>query len=414
MPLTAVHLNAARPREKSYRLTDGAGMYLEVTPAGGRYWRLKYRFGGKEKRLALGVYPTVTLAEARKRRDRARELLSNGTDPGVAKQAVKRTQRLNAENSFEAIAREWWAKFSPTLSESHAKRNLRRLESHVFPTIGSMPVAEVDAPALLGVLRKLEARDTLETGHRVRSLVGQVLRYAIATGRATRDASADLRGALPQPQVRHHAAVLDPVALGGLLRAIDGYSGTAVVSAALKLAPLVFQRPGELRQADWGEFDLDAATWVIPSTRMKRTRAGKENGPDHIVPLSTQAVEILRQLHKLTGTGRFVFPSARGRDRCMSDMALQSAFRRMGIDSDTALPHGWRATARTLAVEALGVPAEVVEMQLSHEVRDSLGRAYNRVQWLAERRALMQRWADWLDELKRGAKVLPINGTNAI
>lgn len=413
MPLTAAHLNAARPGEKSYRLTDGAGMYLEVTPAGGRYWRLKYRFGGKEKRLAIGVYPTVTLAEARKRRDRARELLSNGTDPGAVKQAVKRTQRLNAENSFEAIAREWWTKFSPTLSDSHAKRNLRRLESHVFPSIGSMPVAEVDAPAILDALRRIEARGTLETAHRVRSLVGQILRYAIATGRATRDASADLRGALPQPQVKHHAALLDPVALGGLLRAIDGYTGTAVVAAALKLAPLVFQRPGELRQAEWTEFDLDNARWSIPATRMKRTREGKENGAAHLVPLSVQAVEILRELHKLTGKGRYVFPSARGGARPMSDMAMQSAFRRMGIDSDTALPHGWRATARTLAVEALGVAAEIVELQLSHEVRDSLGRSYNRTQWLDARRDLMQKWADYLDELKRGAQVVPIGGSAA-
>jgi len=250
------------------------------------------------------------------------------------------------------------------------------------------------------VLQRIEKRGTLETAHRLRVLVGQVMRYAISTGRASRDVSADLRDALPPAQVKHHAAVTDPVQLGALLRVIDGYTGTAVVSAALRLAPLLFQRPGELRQAEWAEFDLDGGMWTVPASRMKRKKAGKENGPNHLVPLSTQAVKILRELHALTGGGRYAFPSLRGADRPMSDMAMSAAFKRMGFDSETALPHGWRATARTLAVENLGVPADVVEMQLSHEVRDTLGRAYNRTQWLEQRRALMQRWAEYLDELK--------------
>lgn len=407
MPLTAAEVQNAKPRDKLYRLTDGEGMYLEVRPNGARYWFLKFRLAGKETRLSLGVFPTVSLKEARERRATARQKLAAGIDPVAAKQAEKRTLRLNAENSFEAVAREWWAKFAPSLSTSHAQRNLRRLEVHVFPYIGARPIVKVEAPDVLDVLQRIEKKGTVETAHRVRVLVGQVMRYAISTGRAARDVSADLRDALPPAQVKHHAAIIDPVQLGGLLRAIDGYSGTAVVSAALQLAPLVFQRPGELRQAEWQEFDLDGAMWTVPAGRMKRKKAGKENGPDHMVPLSTQAVTILRGLHMLTGGGRFVFPSMRGGTRPMSDMALSAAFKRMGFDSDTALPHGWRATARTLAVEVLHAPAEIVEMQLSHEVRDSLGRAYNRTQWLEQRRDLMQRWADYLDELKAGAKVLP-------
>jgi len=400
MPLTDAAARNAAPREKAYRLADSGGLYLEVAPSGGKYWRLKYRFAGKEKRLSLGVYPAVSLAEARLQREAAKKKLRDGIDPSHAKQAEKRTLRLNAENSFEAVAREWHAKFAPSLSESHAARNLRRLEAHAFPYIGGTPVAQLEAPAVLDVLQRIEKRGTLETAHRLRVLVGQVMRYAISTGRASRDVSADLRDALPPAQVKHHAAVTDPVQLGALLRVIDGYTGTAVVSAALRLAPLLFQRPGELRQAEWAEFDLDGGMWTVPASRMKRKKAGKENGPNHLVPLSTQAVKILRELHALTGGGRYAFPSLRGADRPMSDMAMSAAFKRMGFDSETALPHGWRATARTLAVENLGVPADVVEMQLSHEVRDTLGRAYNRTQWLEQRRALMQRWAEYLDELK--------------
>ncbi|WP_423193002.1 tyrosine-type recombinase/integrase [Cupriavidus sp. H18C2] len=402
MPLTDVEVRKTQPTEKQFRLADGGGMYLEVKPSGAKYWRLKYRFAGKEKVLALGVYPTVSLKDARAKRDAAKKLLADGVDPGAAKQAEKRTLRLNAENSFEAIAREWHAKFSPDLSESHAKRNLRRLEGHVFPWAGGRPIIDIEPPEILDILQRIERKGTIETAHRVRVLIGQVMRYAVATGRARRDVTADLRGALPPPKVKHHAAVTDPKQIGALLRAIEAYEGTAVVTAALRLAPLLFQRPGELRQAEWVEFDLEAALWTVPASRMKRKRAGKEFGPDHLVPLSTQAIAILRDLHALTGRGKYALPSLRGPQRPMSDMALSAAFKRMGFDSDTALPHGWRATARTLAVEVLGVPAEIVELQLSHEVRDSLGRAYNRTQWIDQRRQLMQRWADYLDCLKAG------------
>ena len=411
MSLTDLAVRSAAPREKPYRLADAAGMYLEIMPAGGKYWRLKYRYGGKEKRLALGVYPETALKQARERRDAARQLLSQGVDPGVARKAEKQTRRVSSANTFEAVAREWHLKFSPDLSHSHATRNLRRLEMHAFPHIGSRPIAELMPADVLPVLQRVEKTGRIETAHRVRVLIGQVMRYAVSTGRAQRDIAADLRDALPPPQVKHHAAVTEPVALGSLLRAIDGYTGTATVSAALRLAPLVFQRPGELRQAEWTEFDFNSAMWAIPSARMKRRKARKETGGDHLVPLSRQAIAILRDLHLLTGRGRFAFPSLRGGDRCMSDMAMSAAFKRMGYAADEALPHGWRATARTLAVEALGVPAEVIELQLSHEVRDPLGRAYNRVQWLDARRDLMQKWADYLDELKLGAKVVPIDGS---
>lgn len=400
MPLSDAEIRRSAPRDKSYKLADGGGMYLEVRPNGSRYWRLKYRHSGKEKLLALGVYPTVTLKDAREKREAAKKKLANGVDPGEARKAEKRSAAANAENSFEAVAREWHLKFTADQSESHATRNLRRLEIHVFPYIGGRPIGLVEPPETLEVLQRIEKKGTIETAHRIRSLIGQVMRYAIATGRAQRDVSADLRGAIRPASTKHHAAVTRPDEIGELLRASYGYSGTAVVSAALKLAPLVFQRPGEIRHAEWVEFDFTDRMWTIPPGRMKRRKDGKVNGAAHLVPLSTQAIEILQDIQLLTGRGRYVFPSARGNKRPMSDMALSAAFKRMGIDAETAVPHGWRATARTLAVEVLDVPAEIIEMQLAHEVRDTLGRAYNRTQWMKERRDLMQRWADYLDRLR--------------
>jgi integrase len=400
MPLSDAEIRRSPAREKPYKLADGGGMYLEVRPNGARYWRLKYRHNGKEKLLALGVYPTVSLKDARERREAAKKKLANGVDPSEARKAEKRTAATNAENSFEAVAREWHAKFTIDQSESHAARNLRRLEVHVFPYIGGRPIALVEPPEVLDVLQRIEKKGTIETAHRVRSLVGQVMRYAIATGRAQRDVSADLRGAIRPASVKHHAAVTTPDAVGELLRACHAYSGTAVVSAALKLSPLLFQRPGEIRLAEWTEFDFTEKLWTIPAARMKRRKEGKVNGAAHLVPLSSQAIDILQDIRLLTGRGRYVFPSARGIKRPMSDMACSAAFKRMGVDAETAVPHGWRATARTVAVEVLKVPAEIVEMQLAHEVKDSLGRAYNRTQWIHERRNLMQQWADYLDELR--------------
>ncbi|CAJ3302227.1 putative integrase [Burkholderia pseudomallei] len=408
MALTDIAIRNAKPAEKQQKLFDGGGLHLLVTPAGGKRWVLKYRFGGKEKSLALGTYPTVTLVEARKRRDAARDKLAAGIDPGEAKKAEKRTQRLSAENSFEAVAREWHAKYAPTWSDSHATRILRRLEVDAFPWIGVKPVADLAPPDVLDVLRRVEKRGTLETAHRLQANVSQVCRYAVATGRAQRDVTADLRGALPPVQQEHMAAITDPKQVAELLRAIAGYQGTFPVLCALRLAPLLFQRPGELRGAEWAEFDLDAGIWEIPSDRMKRTKQGKAAGGAHIVPLPSQAVAILRELHALTGNGRFLFPSVRTKDRPMSDNTINGALRRLGYDGDTMTGHGFRAMARTILDEVLGVPVAIVEAQLAHAVKDPLGRAYNRTAHLPQRREMMQRWADYLDRLKAGADVIPI------
>ncbi|MDN7925714.1 tyrosine-type recombinase/integrase [Burkholderia vietnamiensis] len=408
MPLTDTTIRNTKPADKPVKLFDGGGLFLLVTPAGQRYWRLKYRTAGKEKLLALGVYPEVTLAAARRKRDEARDKLAAGVDPGEAKKAEKRTARLSAENSFEAVAREWHAKHAPTWSESHGSRILRRLEVDAFPWIGGKPVADLAPPDVLDVLRRVEKRGALETAHRLHANVSQVCRYAVATGRAQRDVTADLRGALPPVQQEHMAAVTDPKQVAELLRAIDGYQGTFPVLCALRLFPLLFQRPGELRAAEWSEFDLDASTWEIPSERMKRTKQGKASGGAHIVPLSAQAVAILRELHALTGNSRFLFPSVRTKDRPMSDNTINGALRRLGYDGDTMTGHGFRAMARTILDEVLGVPVAIVEAQLAHAVKDPLGRAYNRTAHLPQRREMMQQWADYLDRLKAGAEIIPI------
>lgn len=409
MPLTDTTIRNTKPAEKPIKLFDGGGLFLLVTPAGQRYWRLKYRAAGKEKLLALGVYPEVTLATARRKRDEAREKLAAGIDPSEAKKAEKRTVRLNAENSFEAVAREWHAKYAPTWSESHGDRILRRLEVDAFPWIGGKPVADLAPPDVLDALRRVEKRGALETAHRLHANVSQVCRYAVATGRAQRDVTADLRGALPPVQQEHMAALTDPKQVAELLRAIDGYQGTFPVICALRLAPLLFQRPGELRAAEWAELDLDAGIWEIPSDRMKRTKQGKASGGAHIVPLSSQAVMVLRELHALTGNGRFLFPSVRTKDRPMSDNTINGALRRLGYDGDTMTGHGFRAMARTILDEVLGLPAAIIEAQLAHAVKDPLGRAYNRTAHLPQRREMMQLWADYLDRLKAGADVISIN-----
>ncbi|UTV55795.1 tyrosine-type recombinase/integrase [Burkholderia arboris] len=412
MPLTDTTIRNTKPAAKPIKLFDGGGLFLLVTPAGQRYWRLKYRAAGKEKLLALGVYPDVTLAAARRKRDEAREKMAAGIDPGEAKKAEKRSARLSAENSFEAVAREWHAKYGPTWSASHGARLLRRLEVDAFPWIGGKPIADLAPPDILDVLRRVEKRGALETAHRLHANIGQVCRYAVATGRAPRDVTADLRGALPPVQQEHMAAITDPKQVAELLRAIDGYQGTFPVVCALRLAPLLFQRPGELRAAEWAEFDLNAGIWEIPSERMKRTKQGKASGGAHIVPLPSQAIAVLRELHALTGNSRFLFPSVRTKDRPMSDNTVNSALRRLGYDGDTMTGHGFRAMARTILDEGLGVPAAIIEAQLAHAVKDPLGRAYNRTAHLQQRREMMQRWADYLEQLKVGAQIIPI-GTAA-
>lgn len=407
MALTDTAIRNAKPGKtpkgkataKPYKMGDAGGLYLEVAPTGAKYWRFKYRIGGKQKRLSMGVYPDVPLAKARERRDEARKLLADGIDPSEHRKATKTARADRAANSFEVVAREWYGKLGPTWNAAHGDRIIRRLERDVFPWIGGRPVADVTAPELLSVLRRIEARGALETAHRALGNCGQVFRYAIATGRAVRDPSGDLRGALPPVKGEHFAAVTEPKRLAEILRALDGYQGTFTVQCALRLAPLVFVRPGELRKARWADIDLDAAEWRYTVTKTDTA---------HIVPLATQAVAILRELHALTGHGDFVFPGARTNGRPMSDNAILAAMRRLGIPKEEMSGHGFRAVARTILDEVLGVRPDLIEHQLAHAVRDPNGRAYNRTAHLPERRKMMQQWADWLDKQKAGADVIPL------
>lgn len=395
MPLTDTAIRKAKPTGKVQRLFDGGGLYLEISPAGGKLWRLKYRHGGKEKRLAFGTYPDTSLASARDKRDAARKLLAAGVDPGEHRKAEKAAGDDRAANSFEVVAREWLGKHSPTWAASHGDKIAARLERDLFPWIGRRPIADITAKDLLATINRITDRGAIETAHRALQNCGQVFRYAIVTGRADRNPATDLRGALPPVKPSHHAAILEPAAIGGLLRAIDGYQGGFVTKCALRLAPLVFVRPGELRQAEWAEIDLDAAEWNIPADKMK-------TGEPHLVPLAPQAVAILRDLYALTGRGRYVFPSVRTASRPMSDNAVLSALRRMGFAKDEMTGHGFRAMARTVLDEVLHFRPDYIEHQLAHAVRDPNGRAYNRTSHLPERRKMMAAWADYLDALRDG------------
>ncbi len=395
MPLTDTAIRAAKSAAKPVKLSDEKGLYLEVAPTGGKWWRLKYRFGGKEKRISLGVYPDVGLKLARERRDEARRLLADGIDPGEHRKAHKSARADASANSFEAVAREWFTKMLPTWSPDHADKIIKRFERDVFPWIGGKPVADLNAPEVLSTIRRIEARGRLETAHRALQSCGQVFRYAVATGRAERDPTGDLRGALPPTREKHMPAITDPAEVAALLRAIDAFRGTLIVKSALQLSPLVFVRPGELRQAEWAEIDLEKGEWNIPAERMKGWKRKGVTTP-HLVPLAPQAVAILQGLHPLTGRGRHVFA---GRDpkKCMSNAAVNAALRRMGYETKTEMTgHGFRAMARTILHEELGVDREVIEHQLAHAVPDALGTAYNRTKFIKDRRAMMQRWADYL------------------
>ncbi|WP_283744284.1 integrase arm-type DNA-binding domain-containing protein [Sideroxydans sp. CL21] len=402
MALSDTAIKNAKPGAKPIKLSDEKGMFLLIAPAGGKWWRLKYRIGGKEKLLSLGTYPEVSLKAARDRRDDARKLLADGVDPSENRKAVKSAKTDRAANSFEVIAREWYAKKLPGWAASNADKIIRRLENDAFPWLGGMPIAEITPPDLLKSLRRIEERGAVESAHRMRYYFSQIFRYAIATGRAERDVASDLRGALSTAETQHRAAITDPKAIGALLRAMDDYQGAFVTKCALRLAPLVFVRPGELRKADWIEIDLDKAEWNIPAERMKMREP-------HLVPLSAQAVAILKELHALTGAGRYVFPGARTNGRPMSDNAILAALRRMGFAKDEMSGHGFRAMARTILDEVLQVRPDFIEHQLAHAVRDPNGRAYNRTAHLAERRKMMQQWSDYLDKLKTGAEVIPLN-----
>lgn len=406
MALTDVAIRKARPAEKRIRMFDGGGLYLEISPSGGKLWRLKYRIDGKEKRLAIGTYPEISLLDARNRREAARKLLANDSDPADVKKAQKAARLDREANSFEVVAREWFAKFEPTWVDSHGDRIIRRFERDIFPWIGGRPMAEVKAPELLACLRRIEERGALETAHRALQNCGQVFRYASATGRTERDVSSDLRGALPPVKPSHRAALTEPKEIGELLRAIDGYAGSLITRCAMQLAPLVFLRPGELRHAEWVEIDLDKCEWNIPAEKMKMRQP-------HLVPLASQAVAILREIKALTGQGRYVFPSARTSERPMSNNAVLAALRRMGYEKEEMSGHGFRAMARTILDEVLGVRPDYIEHQLAHAVRDPNGRAYNRTAHIVERRKMMQQWADYLEKLKAGAEVIPLHGEAA-
>ena len=398
--LTHAGIKAAIPRDKPYKVFDEHGLYLLVRPGGHRWWRLKYRFDGKEKLLSFGVYPEISLREARDKRDDARKLLRNQVDPG----AKQRAEKSAAGDSFQAIAREWFERFSTKWAVGHSSKIIRRLELYIFPWIGDRPIAKIEAPDILACLRRIEAKGNLESAHRALQVCGRVFRYAVATGRAQRDPSGDLRGALPPADEKHLASLTDPKSFAALLRAIDSYEGSIVVRAALRLAPLVFVRPGELRAAEWAEIDFETREWRIKAERMKMRQ-------QHIVPLSDQAIAILREIQPLTGETPFVFPTPRSNKRPLSDNGLLAALRRMGYEQGTVTVHGFRSTASTLLNEQ-GWNRDAIERQLAHGERDAVRAAraaYNYAEHLPERRRMMQAWADYIDGLNSGAAVIPIH-----
>jgi integrase len=380
------------PKGKLYRVADAAGLCLEVHPGGGRYWRFRYRFAGKAKMISVGTYPEISLKEARNERDKARQSIREGIDPSVKRRLDEVARRAGAATTFERVAREWLTKQKGVLAPSTFDKAEWLLEELAFPWLGNRPIRDIEPPEMLAVLQRVEERGKIETAHRLKQKCSQVFRYAIATARATRDPCSDLRGALTPVKVTNRAAITDPSALGALLRAIDGYSGSLVTVSALRLAPLVFVRPGELRKAEWAEFDLEAAEWKIPAGKMKMKRP-------HIVPLCRQAVEILRVLQPLTRRSRYVFPSVRSAKNPMSENTVLAALRRMGYAKEEMTGHGFRSTASTRLHEK-GWPTEVVERQLAHVEKNKVKAAYNHAEHLPERRRMMQEWADDLDVLK--------------
>lgn len=399
MPLSDTSIRNAKSPEKPIKLADGGGLYLLLKPGGAKWWRLDYRFAGKRKTLSMGVYPDVGLKAARDKRDEAKRLLADGIDPGEERKIQKAARTERAENSFEVVAREWFAKFSPNWADSHAVKIIRRLERDVFPWLGARPIAEIKAAELLRAIKKTESRGVLETAHRALQNCSQIFRYAVAHGLCERDPSTDLRGALPPVKGRHFAAIIDPAGVAKLLRSFDDFKGSYVVLCALKLAPLFFVRPGELRKAEWEQIDLDAGQWSYTATKTDTA---------HLVPLASQAVAILRDLHALTGHGRYVF-AGRDPQRPMSENTVNAALRRLGYDTQKDITgHGFRAMARTILHEELHFDPVVIEHQLAHSVPDALGTAYNRTKFIKERKVMMQTWADYLDKLKAGAAVIPL------
>jgi integrase len=403
MPLTAKQVERLKAQDKLYRVADSKGLCLEVPPTGNKRWRFRYRFNGTAKMLSLGVWPDVNLAKARDKRDALREILADGIDPAMQNKAQAALQ--NGEGTFEAVALEWFDKFKPKWTDNTASRKMRRLEAHVFPLIGGIPIGEVDAPQVRRVLLRMQSLGKVHSGHRVRSLIGEVMRYAIAMGMATYNPCPDLIGVLPPAEVKHRAAVTDPKQIGALLRAIEDYQGNPATRCAMKLAALTFVRPGELRQAEWAEMDLGKKEWRIPAEKMKMKRP-------HIVPLCQQSIAVLKELKLLTGHGKYLFPSERTAKRPMSNNTVLSALRRMGYSKQEMSGHGFRSMASTNLNEMAFHP-DHIERQLAHSENDKVRAAYNYAEYLPERKRMMQAWGDYLDQLRDGGKVIPIQVNKA-
>ncbi|WP_148863269.1 tyrosine-type recombinase/integrase [Marinobacter fonticola] len=397
---------ASSDGQKQRKLADGGGLTLIVRPAS-KVWWFRYRFAGKEKTFSLGSYPEVPLKDAREGRDEARKLLAQNIDPVNHRRTESAKHRNAAANTFKAIANDWLKRQEGELAPGTIRVTRRRLESHIFPHIGQIPATDIEPPLVLQVLRKLETKGKHETAHRMRQRISQIFRYAIADGRAIRDPAADLRGLLKSAPTTNRPALTKPAEVGALLRAIEAYSGQPTTCAALQLAPMLFLRPGELRKAEWPEIDLENATWTIPGHRMKGTLRAKRAGkvPDHLIPLPEQAVTVLEVLQRITGHRPYVFEAIKP-GRPLSENTINTALRSMGFDGDTMVGHGFRATASTLLHE-MGWQPEVIELQLAHRQRNQVAAAYNRSARLEERTAMMQQWADYLDNLKKGGSVVP-------
>ena len=393
MKLTDTFLRGLKAVSKAQKHSDGGGLYLHVSPTGGKLWRMGYRFEGKQKTLSFGAYPAVSLKDARQKREDAKEQLAKGIDPSAYKQAVKAATRAESTNTFEIVAREWFAKNQDSWVDTHAEKILRRLENYIFPIIGGKPIHQVTAPELLRALREVEAKGIPDVAHRALQNCSRIFRYAIATGRAERDTAADLRGALVPVKSENLASIIDPQSIGALLRAIDAYTGNVIVCSALRMAPYVFVRPGELRRAEWAEFNLEGAEWRIPAARMKMRQV-------HIVPLARQVVGILEDLRQYTGHGHFLFPSMRTDNRPISDVTLLAGLRRLGYTKEQMCVHGFRSMASALLNEQ-GYNRDWIERQLAHGERNSIRAAYNYAEYMPERRRMMQEWADYLDQLRQ-------------
>ncbi len=407
MALSDVTLRKAKPQDKPYKLTDEKGLFLLVNTKGGKYWRLKYRFEGKEKLLALGTYPALSLMEARNKREEARRLLADNTDPALVKHLAKRSNLEAAENSFKLIACEWHAKYSKSWSPGHADRIFTRLENDIFPWVGNKPISKIGAYELLTVLQRIENRGAVDTAHRALQNCSQIFRYAVATGRAEQDPTINLRGAIPPAKQKHYPTIIDPKEIADLLRTIDGYEGHFITRCALRLAPLLFVRPGELRNAQWSEINFDNAEWRIPAKKMKMRIP-------HIIPLSAQALSILREVHALTGNRVYVFTGIRGSDRPMSDATVNAALRRLGYAKDEITGHSFRSIASTILNEQ-GWNRDAIERQLAHSEQNNVRAAYNYAEHLPLRKKMMQYWSDYLQSLvtnKPAPKSEAINDTS--